>query len=308
MFLNMFTTPNTSGWTQTETKHEIKDKTHKPTQVSLVFLSAGDAVKRTVSFFYPVFSSSDVGVIVVLLGVVFLSLSVSISLPQSVISLRAHPLSIPKDSIFIIILSRHVLFLYTHTSSPRPLSVHSFLNKKRSIAWCMILSFSLFPFFFFPLSLFSLFSVQHPGIKILRSDSSSSISSRIGWISPLSLTLSLSCLCFLRLVWFWLFFLCSPGLPPFFFSLLLHSFFVALIFIVLPFLFFFLGLVVWPYCCALLTVITWLTLCLPTVPPLLLLLAPALKSWSVPFFQHLSGVSDTRPDPKSSAVCVFVCV
>lgn len=204
MFLNMFTTPNTSGWTQTETKHKIKDKTHKPTQVSLVFLSAGDAVKRTVSFFYPVFSSSDVGVIVVLLGVVFLSLSVSISLPQSVISLRAHPLSIPKDSIFII-----VLFLYTHTSSPRPLSVHSFLNKKRSIAWCMILSFSLFPFFFFPLSLFSLFSVQHPGIKILRSDSSSSISSRIGWISPLSLTLSLSCLCFLRLVWFWLFF-CVP--------------------------------------------------------------------------------------------------
>lgn len=169
--------------------------------------------------------------------------------------------------------------------------------------------FLFIPFlFFFPLSLFSLFSVQHPGIKILRSDSSSSISSRIGWISPLSLTLSLRCLCFLRLVWFWLFFLCSPGLPPFFFSLLLHSFFVALIFIVLPFLFFFLGLVVWPYCCALLTVITWLTLCLPTVPPLLLLLAPALKSWSVPFFQHLSGVSDTRPDPKSSAVCVFVCV
>lgn len=119
MFLNMFTTPNTSGWTQTETKHEIKDKTHKPTQVSLVFLSAGDAVKRcTVSFFYPVFSSSDVGVIVVLLGVVFLSLSVSISLPQSVISLRDHPLSIPKDSILIIILSRHMFYFCIHT---RPL-------------------------------------------------------------------------------------------------------------------------------------------------------------------------------------------
>lgn len=62
--------------------------------------------------------------------------------------------------------------------------------------------FLFIPFLFFPLSLFSLFSVQHPGIKILRSDSSSSISSRIGWISPLSLTLSLSCLYFLRLVWF----------------------------------------------------------------------------------------------------------
>lgn len=34
------------------------------------------------------------------------------------------------------------------------------------------------------LSLF--FSVQHPGLKILRSDSSSSISSRIGWTSLLS--------------------------------------------------------------------------------------------------------------------------
>lgn len=30
---------------------------------------------------------------------------------------------------------------------------------------------------------FSLSSVQHPGLKILRSDSSSSISSRIGWVS-----------------------------------------------------------------------------------------------------------------------------
>lgn len=37
---------------------------------------------------------------------------------------------------------------------------------------------------------FSLFPVQHPGLKILRSDSSSSISSRIGWTSNLSLTLS----------------------------------------------------------------------------------------------------------------------
>lgn len=46
-----------------------------------------------------------------------------------------------------------------------------------------------------PLSLslsFSLSPVQHPGLKILRSDSSSSISSRIGWVSPLSLMLSLS--------------------------------------------------------------------------------------------------------------------
>lgn len=167
--------------------------------------------------------------------------------------------------------------------------------------------FLFIPFLFFPLSLFSLFSVQHPGIKILRSDSSSSISSRIGWISPLSLTLSLSCLfppSGLVLIVFFVF----PWASTFLFSLLLHYFFVALIFIVLPFLFFFLVLVVWPCCCALLTVITWLTLCLPTVPPLLLLLAPALKPWSVPFFQHLSGVSDTRPDPKSSAVCVFVCV
>lgn len=71
---------------------------------------------------------------------------------------------------------------------------------------------------FFPLSLFSLFSVQHPGIKILRSDSSSSISSRIGWISPLSLTLSLSCLYFLRLVWFWLFFCVPLGFHFSFFS------------------------------------------------------------------------------------------
>lgn len=48
-----------------------------------------------------------------------------------------------------------------------------------------------------PLSLslsFSLSPVQHPGLKILRSDSSSSISSRIGWVSPLSLMLSLSLL------------------------------------------------------------------------------------------------------------------
>lgn len=177
-------------------------------------------------------------------------------------------------------------------------------------AWSSVSLYSL-PFFFFPLSLFSLFSVQHPGIKILRSDSSSSISSRIGWISPLSLTLSLSRLYFLRLVCFWLvFILCSSGLPPFFFLFffILFLLFLSLLFYHLPFLFFFLGLVVWPCCCALLTVITWLTLCLPTVPPLLLLLAPALKSWSVPFFQHLSGVSDTRPDPKSSAVCVCVCV
>lgn len=153
-----------------------------------------------------------------LLGVVFLSLC----LPQSVISLRAHPLSIPKDSfIFIIILSRHMFYFCIHTARPLPgpLSVHSFLNKKRSIAWCMILSFSLFPpFLFFPLSLFSLFSVQHPGIKILRSDSSSSISSRIGWISPLSLTLSLSRLYFLRLVCFWLFFCVPLGFHLSFFS------------------------------------------------------------------------------------------
>lgn len=78
--------------------------------------------------------------------------------------------------------------------------------------------FLFIPFLFFPLSLFSLFSVQHPGIKILRSDSSSSISSRIGWISPLSLTLSLSCLCFLRLVWFWLFFCVPLGFHLSFFS------------------------------------------------------------------------------------------
>lgn len=40
------------------------------------------------------------------------------------------------------------------------------------------------------LSLF--FSVQHPGLKILRSDSSSSISSRIGWNSLLSVVWKLS--------------------------------------------------------------------------------------------------------------------
>jgi len=33
----------------------------------------------------------------------------------------------------------------------------------------------------------SLSPVQHPGLKILRSDSSSSISSRIGWVFPLLL-------------------------------------------------------------------------------------------------------------------------
>lgn len=40
------------------------------------------------------------------------------------------------------------------------------------------------------LSLF--FSVQHPGLKILRSDSSSSISSRIGWTSLFSVVWKLS--------------------------------------------------------------------------------------------------------------------
>lgn len=73
----------------------------------------------------------------------------------------------------------------------------------------MVLS-SLPPPLFLPPSLpFSLSSVQHPGLKILRSDSSSSISSRIGWTSPLSP----NCLSFLCLVWFGYWFSISPG-PP----------------------------------------------------------------------------------------------
>lgn len=117
MFLNMFTTPNTSGWTQTETKHEIKDKTHKPTQVSLVFLSAGDAVKRTVSFFYPVFSSSDVGVIVVLLGVVFLSPCLHLSSP--ICHFPPSPSSVdPKGlNLHHHLISSRFISVYTHVLS-----------------------------------------------------------------------------------------------------------------------------------------------------------------------------------------------
>lgn len=107
IFLNMFITPNRSGWTDTEKKHKIKEKTHKPTQVSLVFLSAGDAVKRcTVSFFSPVFSSSDVGVIVVLLGVVFLSLSPSLfpnlSFPSEPILCRSQRTPSPPSSSYLV--------------------------------------------------------------------------------------------------------------------------------------------------------------------------------------------------------------
>lgn len=76
---------------------------------------------------------------------------------------------------------------------------------------------------------FSLSPVQHPGLKILRSDSSSSISSRIGWTSPLSLTLSPSpnCLSFLCPLCFGSFlFLSLVDSVPDFFSL--HFFLLPL--------------------------------------------------------------------------------
>lgn len=90
-------------------------------------------------------------------------------------------------------------------------------------AWCMFLR-SLPPSFSAPSPIsLSLSPVQHPGLKILRSDSSSSISSRIGWVfslllvlifffftclvSPLfasvSLTLRLVLCCFAVLCWPW---------------------------------------------------------------------------------------------------------
>lgn len=61
------------------------------------------------------------------------------------------------------------------------------------------------------LSLFSL--VQHPGLKILRSDSSSSISSRIGWTSLLSVVWNLFILTSAGLSRpRFLFFICFPAL------------------------------------------------------------------------------------------------
>lgn len=88
---------------------------------------------------------------------------------------------------------------------------------------------SLPPFLFFSLS-----SVQHPGLKILRSDSSSSISSRIGW-TCLSLSLY-----------------APTGL-----SLLPSTVSSSPLLLRL----------VWPCRCASPTVITWLTSCFLTTPP-----------------------------------------
>lgn len=179
-------------------------------------------------------------------------------------------------------------------------------------------SLPLPPPLFLPPSLpFSLSPVQHPGLKILRSDSSSSISSRIGWVSPLSLTLSLSpnCLSFLHPVCLTLFFHLSWTLSSRFllFSLLpLCCFFLVLSHYL--HLFFFFGLLVWPCCCALLTVITWLTLCLPTV---LLFLSPDLPpppavashASSDLFFLNTFQGSLTLVRTPIGLLCVFmVCV
>lgn len=103
--------------------------------------------------------------------------------------LSLFPLS-PPSFRHLVILSR---FISVHTRpilTFRPLSylnlffIFLFFSYKwiSSIACCMILSSLPLPPFFCPSLPFSLSSVQHPGLKILRSDSSSSISSRIGWI------------------------------------------------------------------------------------------------------------------------------
>lgn len=106
-------------------------------------------------------------------------------------SLWARPPSVLKRTSSSL---SQVLFLWTHgrlSLSLRPLSCRlcsSSLNETVVLhdAWSSV--FSLFLPLSSPSLPFSLSSVQHPGLKILRSDSSSSISSRIGWTSPLTLS------------------------------------------------------------------------------------------------------------------------
>lgn len=90
----------------------------------------------------------------------------------------------------VVSSSPYKLLMSTQTFSLPSVSLRTFWNQMVVLhdAWSSV--FLPLPLLLSPSLFFSLSSVQHPGLKILRSNSSSSISSRIGWIS---LTFSLSC-------------------------------------------------------------------------------------------------------------------